>query len=717
MSLIKANAVQIGQSNMATENFTLEVPASPDGTIKLARGNAGATTQDVLSVDASGNVSFAGGIPSGNISSSTAIATGSTTARDLANRFADIFNVKDFGAVGDGTTDNQAAFQAAINAALAAGGGTIYIPKGIYNFPNTSNAAKLDPGLGNLTFKGDGYTSSIFKYWEGTGKEQQGNLFSNTVNNPAKGPIIFKDIQIQGSLGIRSGRFGNPMWLDYYPEVLIDSCRFYNIAGMAMDYHYCGSFKCVNSHFENIAADAIRARDTNNCIATGNTLKRIGDDSFAFHTSTTVVGYSQRERIIISNNIVVNGQGVRIIGPKKVSIDNNQFYLSDGITIYGDWFGLEGNLPAYEISITNNTLTDCVKVSGGNIVPSKAISIQPIPSRGGTLTNGVIPGDYDPITNKIILPWENNHGSNVYPQYPIPRVSNLIISGNRISKTVGPVAKYSDYLQGTRLTQGGISIDPAIGDIREWGIEVWNQYENVLISDNIIKNTTIGIIIVPNVQINTPPETLDKATKNITLSNNNIFDAINVGILFNNCKDVLCVNNYVNCDPFRINQYSNIDGSYVNNVSAPLGISGFSSDGSVIKNNIIKNCNSPVSSSNTNIKDNILYCDIPVAEGWNAGNKGIGTIFSTQGFSYVIQDSDPTSATYLQYKSHTIETSNGVQPSSGWYPRGWFVRNMQQTLDANQMTISGWTRLTTGTGHVAGVDWAVARVSNVSPAV
>ena len=58
MSIIKSNAVQIGQSNTATENFTLEVPASPDGTIKLARGNAGATTQDVLSVDASGNVSL-----------------------------------------------------------------------------------------------------------------------------------------------------------------------------------------------------------------------------------------------------------------------------------------------------------------------------------------------------------------------------------------------------------------------------------------------------------------------------------------------------------------------------------------------------------------------------------------------------------------------------------------------------------------------------------
>ena len=87
MSLIKANAVQIGQSGTATQNFTLAVPSSPDGTIKLARGNSGATWQDVMNVSNAGVVSFPQGL--GNISNSTAIATGSTTARLLANRFAD----------------------------------------------------------------------------------------------------------------------------------------------------------------------------------------------------------------------------------------------------------------------------------------------------------------------------------------------------------------------------------------------------------------------------------------------------------------------------------------------------------------------------------------------------------------------------------------------------------------------------------------------------
>jgi len=58
MSLIKSIMQQLGLSSDPTKNFTLGVPAVPDGTMKLARGNAGATTQDIMTVDAAGKVAF-----------------------------------------------------------------------------------------------------------------------------------------------------------------------------------------------------------------------------------------------------------------------------------------------------------------------------------------------------------------------------------------------------------------------------------------------------------------------------------------------------------------------------------------------------------------------------------------------------------------------------------------------------------------------------------
>ena len=58
------------------------------------------------------------------------LSTGSTTARTLANRFADIVNVKDFGADPTGVVDCTAAFQAAAN--VAGTGNPIFVPSGNY---------------------------------------------------------------------------------------------------------------------------------------------------------------------------------------------------------------------------------------------------------------------------------------------------------------------------------------------------------------------------------------------------------------------------------------------------------------------------------------------------------------------------------------------------------------------------------------------------------
>lgn len=43
-----------------------------------------------------------------------------------------LFNVKKFGAKGDGKTDDTSAFQMAVDSAFAMGGGTVFAPKGIY---------------------------------------------------------------------------------------------------------------------------------------------------------------------------------------------------------------------------------------------------------------------------------------------------------------------------------------------------------------------------------------------------------------------------------------------------------------------------------------------------------------------------------------------------------------------------------------------------------
>ena len=83
------------------------------------------------------------------------LSSGSTTARTLATRFAEVRNVLDFGATGNGATDDTIAIQDAITAAGA--GGTIYFPKGVYLLTATLN------GLTNQNFVGDGPNVSILQ--------------------------------------------------------------------------------------------------------------------------------------------------------------------------------------------------------------------------------------------------------------------------------------------------------------------------------------------------------------------------------------------------------------------------------------------------------------------------------------------------------------------------------------------------------------------------
>jgi len=83
------------------------------------------------------------------------------------------FNVKDYGALGDGATDDTVAIRATINAASSAGGGIVYFPTGTYAVCNQGDdpvptlSKPLVPIFhiytSNLVFMGDGPTLSRLK--------------------------------------------------------------------------------------------------------------------------------------------------------------------------------------------------------------------------------------------------------------------------------------------------------------------------------------------------------------------------------------------------------------------------------------------------------------------------------------------------------------------------------------------------------------------------
>ena len=74
----------------------------------------------------------------------------------------------DYGATGNGVTDDRLAIQAAVNAAHAAGGGTVYIPAGTYIVSGQSNQSLGCIMLySDITVRGDGMGQSTVKLQDG----------------------------------------------------------------------------------------------------------------------------------------------------------------------------------------------------------------------------------------------------------------------------------------------------------------------------------------------------------------------------------------------------------------------------------------------------------------------------------------------------------------------------------------------------------------------
>jgi len=72
----------------------------------------------------------------------------------LTRYLGEVYNAKDYGAIGDGVTDDTQAIQDAINAAITAGGGTIFFPLGTYKVNSTGRTD------GSVSYSGGTWTDS-----------------------------------------------------------------------------------------------------------------------------------------------------------------------------------------------------------------------------------------------------------------------------------------------------------------------------------------------------------------------------------------------------------------------------------------------------------------------------------------------------------------------------------------------------------------------------
>jgi hypothetical protein len=367
------------------------------------------------------------------------LATGTTTARNLATRFADVVNVKDFGAVGDGVTDDTAAIQLALN--TTADG--IYFPNGTYRIANDgiTSIPAITSGVANRRIFGEGVITATTQV-----KRAIGITGNNTTVS----------LNIDGNLNI-----GTAIYVTAENPV-ITGCRISNLdgktnwqgVGIQLNFDGLDTTAIVsNNTIKNLQGvgdgilgngigmqRAVTINSDQNCsnkiIVTGNNIEKIEGqegDAIVVISSDGAGTYYDLPVTISNNNINLwTRRGIKVQA-NYVTISNNIISNTDTLfppTLLGSIDIVQGN----NATVIGNTLLDCK--GSPQIVAFRASAESQ--ATGLVVSNNVIKGIGAETTNTIIS-IASNAGENVIVSGNSIIAQNFVGEAILITNTIKPL--------------------------------------------------------------------------------------------------------------------------------------------------------------------------------------------------------------------------------------------------------------------------------------
>jgi len=290
-------------------------------------------------------------------------ATGSTTPRTLANRFADVVNVKDFGAVGDGVTDDTAAIQAALTSTYSNNGGRgikLLFSAGTYLITSSLTTGsnqflQFDPSvIINLVPLSNNETTSAFNSSNQTNVVFDGN--GATIN------------------GYRSG--ANP-----------------SIEGNAAAFFVYGSDNVTirNFNINNFSTDGITIAGDNS--TSGPSTNVLIEGVVCNNNRRNGLSITHANGVTIFNGKYINSNGSPNGPFAGIDVEPNINNYAQNINIIGVY--TQGNIgggllfvPSAQSNVSNTTYS--VTVNGGkSFQDGSAINIPALRFAGGTFSNQI----------------------------------------------------------------------------------------------------------------------------------------------------------------------------------------------------------------------------------------------------------------------------------------------------------------------------------------
>lgn len=262
-------------------------------------------------------------------------------------------NVKDFGAKGDGLTDDTVAIQSALNAAVFAGKASVFIPPGTYSVGQLSipsytaligiPAYDYEVGGGSLLKLNNPSAQCLLDITNTRGVTIQGlSLYGNNDNASNNAHGVMRNDSVEGG----TSGFEN--------ATRIDDCKIYKFGGdgLHMANSWCWSVR--HCSIADNGGDGIYFSGWD-CWVLDNWLSNNGNCGFAnrgnYDSAATITGnrieWNKQQGILIQNSagmILITGNyfdysyysGVKIVSPaagdpcEHVTITGNFFYRNGG---------------------------------------------------------------------------------------------------------------------------------------------------------------------------------------------------------------------------------------------------------------------------------------------------------------------------------------------------------------------------------------------------
>lgn len=328
------------------------------------------------------------------------------------------FNVRDFGAVGDGHTSDTAAIQAAIDAAAKAGGGDVYIPAGTWTL--TPGGKPADGALmlkSNVFIKGDGMGATVLKLADGTDQAVTGIIRS--ASGEATHDFGVSNLTLDGNRDATSGKVDG--WYNGFlpgqpgqdSNVTLSGVEIRDCSGYGFDPHERTANMLIEnsvSHgngLDGFVADYLIDSTFRNNLAYDN-------DRHGFNIVTTTHDLALLNNVSRDNGgggIVVQRGSENIPSPYHITIEGGEVY---GNAAEGVLVKLSNGVDISGVDIHHNG-TSGVRVYGstdvevrGNLIHENAqkagipeVLIQPFDDRGG-VSGKVHPSDHNTFADNII---------------------------------------------------------------------------------------------------------------------------------------------------------------------------------------------------------------------------------------------------------------------------------------------------------------------------